>query len=95
VNSLLRSSLLTLLLVLPQILHAQSRDQLWPEIEAFQTGFMQVSEIHEIYFEQCGNPDGVPVFVLHGGSWGTTLALAHRHDTKPVPHAWIKTVRTC
>jgi proline iminopeptidase len=56
---------------------------------------MQVSEIHEIYFEQCGNPDGVPVFVLHGGSWGTTLALAHRHDTKPVPHAWIKTVRTC
>lgn len=41
--------------------------QLWPEIEPFQTGYLKVSDIHEIYYELCGNPDGIPVFVIHGG----------------------------
>ena len=41
--------------------------QLWPEIEPFQTGYLEVSDIHEIYYELCGNPDGIPVFVIHGG----------------------------
>lgn len=40
---------------------------LWPEIEPFQTGYLKVSDIHEIYYELCGNPDGIPVFVIHGG----------------------------
>lgn len=40
---------------------------LWPEIEPFRTGYLKVSEIHEIYYELCGNPQGRPVFVLHGG----------------------------
>jgi proline iminopeptidase len=40
---------------------------LWPEIEAFETGFLKVSDIHEIYYELCGNPGGIPVFVIHGG----------------------------
>ncbi len=40
---------------------------LWPEIEPFESGYLKVSEIHEIYYELCGNPDGKPVFVLHGG----------------------------
>lgn len=40
---------------------------LWPEIEPFQTGYLKVSDIHEIYYELCGNPDGMPVFVIHGG----------------------------
>jgi len=39
----------------------------WPEIEPFQTGFLRVSDLHEIYYELCGNPQGRPVFVLHGG----------------------------
>jgi proline iminopeptidase len=40
---------------------------LWPEIEPFKTGYLKVSDIHEIYYELCGNPQGKPVFVLHGG----------------------------
>ena len=40
---------------------------LWPEIEPFQTGFLKVSDIHEIYYELSGNPEGIPVFVIHGG----------------------------
>jgi proline iminopeptidase len=40
---------------------------LWPEIEPFQSGYLKVSDIHEIYYELCGNPKGKPVFVIHGG----------------------------
>ena len=34
---------------------------LWPEIEPFETGYLKVSDIHEIYYELCGNPEGIPV----------------------------------
>ncbi len=40
---------------------------LWPEIEPFDTGYLKVSDIHEIYYELCGNPKGIPVFIIHGG----------------------------
>jgi proline iminopeptidase len=43
---------------------------LWPSIEPFQIGFLQVSNVHEIYYEVCGNPEGKPVFVIHGGPGG-------------------------
>ena len=41
--------------------------KLWPEIEPFQSGYLKVSDIHEIYYELCGNPEGKPIFVIHGG----------------------------
>jgi proline iminopeptidase len=41
--------------------------RLWPEIEPFQSDYLKVSEIHKIYYELCGNPEGKPVFVIHGG----------------------------
>jgi proline iminopeptidase len=47
--------------------HSQTEIGLWPEIEPYQTGYLKVSDIHEIYYELCGNPKGTPVFVLHGG----------------------------
>jgi proline iminopeptidase len=40
---------------------------LWQEIEPFQSGYLKVSDIHEIYYELCGNPEGKPIFVIHGG----------------------------
>jgi len=40
---------------------------LFPEIEIYDHDFLQVDPIHRIYFEQCGNPKGVPVVFLHGG----------------------------
>lgn len=45
----------------------EEESSLWPEIEPFRTEYLKVSDIHEIYFELCGNPEGKPVFVLHGG----------------------------
>ncbi len=43
---------------------------LYPAIEPFEHGHLPVSEWHEIYYEQCGNPEGKPVVFLHGGPGG-------------------------
>lgn len=43
---------------------------LYPEIEPFDTGRLKVSPIHELYYEQVGNPKGKPAVFLHGGPGG-------------------------
>jgi len=43
---------------------------LYPAIEPYDTGRLKVSELHEIYYEQVGNPNGKPVVFLHGGPGG-------------------------
>jgi proline iminopeptidase len=43
---------------------------LYPAIEPFDTGRLQVDDRHALYYEQCGNPDGKPVVLLHGGPGG-------------------------
>lgn len=40
---------------------------LYPEIEPFQQGFLEVGDGHSMYWEICGNPHGKPAVVLHGG----------------------------
>ncbi len=45
---------------------------LYPPIEPYATGRLKVSDLHEIYFEESGNPDGKPVIFLHGGPGGGT-----------------------
>ncbi len=48
----------------------QSLTEFFPPIEPYETGLMIVDAPHQIYWEQSGNPDGVPVVVLHGGPGG-------------------------
>jgi proline iminopeptidase len=43
------------------------RRDLYPAIEPFRHGFLRVSDVHEIYYEECGNPAGKPAVFLHGG----------------------------
>lgn len=43
---------------------------LFPPIEPFKIERLKVSDLHEIYFEQVGNPKGQPVLFLHGGPGG-------------------------
>lgn len=43
---------------------------LYPEIEPYKTNTLQVSELHRIYYEECGNPEGTPIVFLHGGPGG-------------------------
>ena len=38
-----------------------------PIREPVRSGLLQVSAIHQIYWEESGNPDGIPVIFLHGG----------------------------
>lgn len=39
----------------------------FPELQPYARGRLKVSDLHEIYFEECGNPAGKPVVILHGG----------------------------
>lgn len=40
---------------------------MYPGIEPYQSGHLDVSALHSIYYEQSGNPNGQPVVFLHGG----------------------------
>ncbi|MCD9005566.1 prolyl aminopeptidase [Luteimonas sp. XNQY3] len=44
--------------------------QLYPAIEPFDAGRLAVDDRHTLYYEQCGNPKGKPVVLLHGGPGG-------------------------
>ena len=41
--------------------------ELYPSIEPYHTEMLQVSDLHTIYVEEAGNPEGEPVVFLHGG----------------------------
>ncbi|MDC0253623.1 prolyl aminopeptidase [Bacteriovoracales bacterium] len=43
---------------------------LFPEIEPFNHGYLQVSDIHNVYYEEVGNPEGLPIVFIHGGPGG-------------------------
>jgi proline iminopeptidase len=43
---------------------------LYDPIEPYHHGMLKVSDLHNIYFEQCGNPEGRAVVFLHGGPGG-------------------------
>jgi proline iminopeptidase len=59
------------------------RRSLYPEIEPYATGMLDVSELHSIYWEQSGNPSGKPVVFLHGGPGGGGNPKYRRyHDPK-------------
>lgn len=40
---------------------------LYPELENFEQNSLKVDDLHEVYYEVCGNPTGQPVVFLHGG----------------------------
>ena len=46
------------------------RRGLYPEIEPYDQGMLQVSPVHRVYYEQSGNPKGKPVVFVHGGPGG-------------------------
>jgi proline iminopeptidase len=52
---------------------------MYPEIEPYHSSFLKVSDLHTIYFEQCGNPNGKPVVFLHGGPGGGIIPNYRRY----------------
>jgi proline iminopeptidase len=51
---------------------------LYPDIEPFDRGFLKVSALHTLYYEQSGNPRGKAVVFLHGGPGGGTNPKCRR-----------------
>ncbi|MBT0957661.1 prolyl aminopeptidase [Alphaproteobacteria bacterium KMM 3653] len=52
---------------------------LYPPIDPFDQRMMDSGDGHQIYVEQCGNPDGIPVVVLHGGPGGGCSPAMRRY----------------
>jgi proline iminopeptidase len=48
-------------------------DPLFPELEPHAAGRLSVDGRHTLYWEECGNPEGVPIVFLHGGPGGGCL----------------------
>lgn len=44
--------------------------ELYPPIEPYDQGFLKVSDLHTIHYQQAGNPGGKPIVFLHGGPGG-------------------------
>ena len=62
-------------------MHEQALRNPYPEIAPFEAGRLRVDPLHEIYFEQYGNPTGKPALFVHGGpGGGTTPAQARFWD---------------
>jgi proline iminopeptidase len=55
---------------------------LFPEIEPYDSGMLPLDTRHTMYWEQSGNPSGVPVLFLHGGP-GAGSTPAHRRFFDP------------
>lgn len=55
---------------------------LFPAIEPYRSGRLAVDDLHTLYWEECGNPEGEPVLFLHGGPGGG-LSPRHRRFFDP------------
>lgn len=49
---------------------SSSTRELYPPLDPYDHGMIAVSDLHTLYYEQAGNPQGKPVVVLHGGPGG-------------------------
>ncbi|WP_171133604.1 MULTISPECIES: prolyl aminopeptidase [unclassified Ruegeria] len=52
---------------------------LYPPIDPFDQRMVDMGDGHRIYVEQCGNPKGIPVVVLHGGPGGGCSPAMRRY----------------
>lgn len=53
--------------------------ELYPEIEPYDQGMLEVGDGHSLYYEQSGNPGGKPVVAVHGGPGGGSTASMRRY----------------
>jgi proline iminopeptidase len=60
----------------------QPRRTLYPEIEPYRSGRLDVGSGHSLYWEQSGNPNGKPAVFLHGGP-GAGCSPRHRQLFDP------------
>jgi proline iminopeptidase len=61
------------------------RRTLYPSIEPFETGMLDVGDGHTLYWERCGTKGAKPVVFLHGGP-GSGCSPAHRRQFDPAKY---------
>ena len=54
-------------------------EYLYPPIDPFDQRILDMGQGHQVYVEQCGNPTGIPVLVLHGGPGGGCSPAMRRY----------------
>lgn len=54
-------------------------DDLYPPIQPYERGMLDVGDGNLVYWEVCGNPDGKPVVVVHGGPGNGSAPMTRRH----------------
>jgi proline iminopeptidase len=52
---------------------------LFPELTPYSSGYLDLDAPHQMYWEQSGNPDGVPIVMLHGGPGGGSNPKQRRY----------------
>jgi len=58
------------------------RTELYGDVQPHASGMLPLDDRHSMYWESCGNPDGVPVLFLHGGP-GAGCTATHRRFFDP------------
>jgi proline iminopeptidase len=62
-----------------------NREQLFPPIDPYESSRLPLDGGHVMYWEQSGNPDGIPVVFLHGGP-GAGATPVHRRFFDPTAY---------
>lgn len=68
---------------------------LYPECKPYDSGHLNVSNLHTIYWETCGNPNGLPVVSLHGGPGGGIMETDRRYFDPKVYRSVLFDQRGC
>jgi len=64
------------------MINSHTAFEMFPPIEPYRSGSLAVGDLHTLYWEECGNPEGLPVLFLHGGPGGG-LSPRHRRFFNP------------
>lgn len=68
---------------------------MYPELEPYTSGMLEVGEGNTISWEACGNPDGKPAVVLHGGPGSGRSELSRRYFDPDVYRILLFDQRNC
>ena len=61
------------------------RRTLYPEIQPYDSGMLDVGDGHQLYWERCGTPGAKPAVFLHGGP-GAGISPNHRRQFDPAKY---------
>lgn len=65
--------------MIDSVRNSASDPSLYPECAPYASGMLALDERHAMYWEECGNPEGVPLLFIHGGPGGGSLPHHRRY----------------